>query len=83
MKKLLLFFLLVFPAFTFLASQETPKEKLKIFVESHWIDFNYIRNNTTFVDFVNDPKVCDVHIIITRQSTGGGGFHYSFEYYGI
>jgi len=83
MKKLLLFFLFVLPAFTFLASQEAPKEKLKIFVESNWIDYNYIRNSTTFVDFVNDPKVCDVHIIVSRQSTGGGGFHYSFEYYGI
>jgi len=63
-----------------LQSQEVFKQKLKVFVEGNVIDFNYMRNNTPFVNFVNDPKSSDVHIIITKQKTGGGGFLFTLEY---
>lgn len=83
MKKLILYIFLVVPSILSLFSQEKFQERLKIFVEGTQLDFNYIRNNTPFVDFVNDPKVCDIHIIAQRQFTGGGGIRYSFEYNSI
>lgn len=57
--------------------------RLKVFVEGSVPDFNYVRNNTLFVDFVNDSKSCDVHLIISRQETGGGGRLFTLDYSGI
>lgn len=54
---------------------------LKVFLEGKVVDFDYIRRNVNFVDFVNDPKGADVHIIITSNSTGGGGTNYILNYY--
>lgn len=55
--------------------------RLKLFLEGTGIDFNYIRRNIDFVDFVNDPKATDVHVIITRSQTGGGGHNYILNFY--
>ncbi len=63
-------------------SQTTEQQKLSVFVEGRGIDFNYIRNNIDFVDFLNDSKSADVHVIISRKSTGGGGTEYTLSYYG-
>lgn len=54
---------------------------LKVFLEGNVVDFNYIRRNINFVDFVNDPKTSDVHIIVTSNRTGGGGTNYILNYY--
>lgn len=79
-KNINLSFFLIFIVCTGLQSQGTSKEKLKIFVEGKVIDFNYMRKNTPFVDFVNNPDASEVHVIITRQNTGGGGFLFILEY---
>jgi hypothetical protein len=71
------------PAQMDMIAQEYSTEKIKVFVEGDIVDFNYMRNNTPFVDFVNDPKVCDVHAIITKQSTGGNGSQFSIKYYAL
>lgn len=63
-----------------LFAQNSQQEKLKIYVDGWVVDFNYIRNTTPFVDFVNDSKACDVHIIVTQQNTGGGGERFTLEY---
>lgn len=55
--------------------------KLKVFFEGRNIDFDYIRRNINFVDFVNDPKASDVHVIVTRNSTGGGGTNYILNFF--
>ena len=77
-KNVNLSFFLIFTICAGLQSQEISNEKLKVFIEGKIINFDYIRQNTTFVDFVNDPKVSDIHIIIFRQSTGSGGFTFDF-----
>ena len=63
-------------------AQNQEPQKLTVFVEGRGIDFNYIRNNIKFVDFVNDSKIADLHVIISRKSTGGGGTEYTLSYYG-
>lgn len=63
-------------------AQTTPNQKLSVFIEGRTVDFNYIRNNIKFVDFVNDSKIADVHVIFSRKSTGGGGSEYTLSYYG-
>jgi hypothetical protein len=54
---------------------------LKVFFEGQNIDFDYIRRNINFVDFVNDPKGSDVHIIVTKNRTGSGGTNYILNFY--
>ena len=75
-------FIILFAQFLWFSvyCQSQTTEKLKIFIEGNTFDFNYIRNNTSFVDFVNDPKVSDVHIISTKQPTGGGGQQFTLNY---
>ena len=63
-------------------AQESPTPRLKVFAEGNTADFNYLRNNTPYVDFVNDSKVCDVHLIISTQATGGGGTIFTLDYSG-
>ncbi len=55
--------------------------RLKVFIEGNNVDFDYIRRNVRFVDFVNAPKGSDVHVIVTRNRTGGGGINYILNFY--
>lgn len=64
--------------------EQTPGiNKLKLFIEGDEIEgdddleFNYLRESIDFADFVNDPKMSDVHIIVIKEITGSGGFKYS------
>jgi hypothetical protein len=45
-------------------------------------DLDYIRTEITFVNYVRDPQSADVHILVTRQSTGSGGREYTLSYMG-
>ncbi len=61
-------------------SYDKLKNKPKIFIEGVRLDFDYMRRNMRFVDFVNEPTVSDVHIIITQRINGGGGKVYSLMF---
>ena len=54
---------------------------LKVYIEGGGIDYDYIRRNIDFVDFVNDPKAADVHVILTSNPTGSGGRNYILNFY--
>lgn len=54
--------------------------KLKIYVEGIRLDMDYLLKNMRYVDFVNDPAVADVHIIINSRVSGSGGNVYSLMY---
>jgi len=56
------------------------ERKPKVFVEGIRLDFDYMRRQMKFVDFVYDPADSDVHIIISHQINGGGGSVYSIMY---
>lgn len=95
MKKIVLLFLIILPLGKMMAADmntesnikilkiNTPDkkaEKLKVFIEGIWLDFDFMRRNMNFVDFVNDPAVADVHIIISNRISGSGGQVYSLMY---
>jgi len=46
------------------------------------VDYDYIRNEITFVNYVRDRKEADVHILITTQRTGSGGMEYTIAFIG-
>jgi hypothetical protein len=58
---------------------------LRLFVDctNAYCDTEYIRTEITFVDHVRDRRDADVHVLVTSQTTGGGGNEYSFAFIGI
>jgi hypothetical protein len=46
-------------------------------------DFNYIKTEITFVNYVLDRQAADVQIIVTRQQTGSGGNEYTMAFMGL
>ena len=46
-------------------------------------DFNYIKTEITFVNYVLDRQSADIQIIVTRQQTGSGGNEYTLAFLGL
>lgn len=45
-------------------------------------DFDHFRFEITWVNWVRDREDADVHLLVTAQRTGGGGWHYTLDYLG-
>jgi hypothetical protein len=43
---------------------------------------NHIRREIPFVNYVIDRKEADVHVLVTRQTTGGGGLEFTAAFLG-
>ncbi len=67
------------------AQASTPAQTgvLRVFLDCDYCDETFIRSEITFVDYVRDRTVADVHILATRQSTGGGGSEFTFKFIGL
>lgn len=46
-------------------------------------DIDFIRTEITFVNYVRDRENADVHILVTRESTGSGGREYVLDFIGL
>jgi hypothetical protein len=53
-----------------------------VFIDCGFCDENYIRTEISFVNYVRDRLLADVHILITTQPTGGGGREYTLTFIG-
>ena len=67
------------------SSQEEPSrnDALRVFLDCSSCDENYIRTEITFVNYVRDRLLADVHVLITTQETGGGGTEYTLKFIGL
>ena len=45
-------------------------------------DEDYLRTEITYVNWVRDRAVADVHLLVTTQSTGGSGLEYTLAFIG-
>ncbi len=56
-----------------------------VFLDCHapYCDFDHFRREITFVNWMRDRRDADVHVLITFQSTGGGGFAYTLAFIGL
>ena len=45
-------------------------------------DMDYLRTQVAFVDHVRDPATAQVHVLVTGQSTGGGGDEFTLTFLG-
>jgi len=63
--------------------EELKKSAPKVFFDCDSCDIDFIRTEITFVNYVWDRQEADVHILITTQSTGGGGREYTIAFIGL
>ena len=56
---------------------------LRIFLDCYECDTDYIRREVTFVDYVRERAVADIHVLVTTQDTGGGGQSWTLKYIGL
>ncbi|MFO7767571.1 MAG: hypothetical protein R6W82_01210 [bacterium] len=65
------------------AGEEVP-ETVKVFLDCkiRGCDFDYVRTEVKFVDWVRDRWDADVYVLLTSQSAGGGGQAYTFDFLG-
>ena len=66
------------------AQEESSRpDALRVFLDCASCDENYIRTEITFVNYVRDRTLADVHVLITTQATGGGGTEYTLKFIGL
>jgi hypothetical protein len=56
---------------------------LRIFLDCYECDTEYLRRAVTFVDYVRDRGVADLHVLVTTQTTGAGGSAWTVKFIGL
>lgn len=64
------------------AVDELKKTALKVFLDCDYCDVEYIKTEITFVNYVRDRLEAQVHVLISTQTTGGGGREYTLAFIG-
>jgi hypothetical protein len=72
------------------APQVVPQDELRSVAPNVYLDcdrrtcdFDYIKTEITFVNYVLDRQSADVQIIVTREPTGSGGNEYTLAFMGL
>ena len=65
-------------------AQATAARAFSIYLDcsDFYCEPDFYRTDIAFVDHVRERTAADVHILITRQGTGGGGSTYTLAFYG-
>jgi len=53
-----------------------------IYLDCRRCDYDFLRTNITFVNYVRDPELADIHVFVTDEETGGGSREYQFTFIG-
>jgi hypothetical protein len=56
---------------------------VKVFLDGRNLQWDYIRSEIPYLNYVRDRRDADVHILITTQPTGSGGSDYSMAFIGL
>jgi hypothetical protein len=67
------------------AGQEPPADaKLRVFIDcSYYCDMDYMRTELNWVEYMRDRADAQVHVLVVRETTGGGGSRYTLEFIGL
>jgi hypothetical protein len=57
-------------------------QRLAIFLDCGFCNETFIRQEMTWVDYVRDREVADVHVLVTQEGTGAGGRARTFDLIG-
>lgn len=60
----------------------SPLQAPFVYIDCEDCDYDYIRTEITFVNYVRDPEQADIHIFVTDERTAGGGREYQFSFIG-
>jgi hypothetical protein len=71
------------PAASQLVGETAIPERLSLFLDCGFCDETFIRQEMTYVDYVRDREVADVHVLVTQQDTGAGGDAQTFDLIGL
>lgn len=79
-----LFLSAILPGTVLATRYSVPKrpKTVDIYIDCHRCDFDYIRSEIMWVNYVIDPKNADVYVMISRQRTGSGGREYTISLIG-
>jgi len=53
-----------------------------VYIDCRDCDYNFIRTELSFVNYVRDPEMADIHVFVTEEGTAGGGREYQFSFIG-
>ena len=60
-----------------------PGAQLRVYLDCQYeCDFDFLRTNVAFVDWVRDRASSDIHLLVTTQTTGGGGWNWTLKFIG-
>lgn len=59
------------------------KKALKVFIDCHRCDMDYIREQIPYVNYVRDVREAELYLLVTTQSTGSGGREYTLFFQGL
>lgn len=59
-----------------------PPPPLKVFLDCYECDTDYLRREIKWIDYVREPAVAELHVLVTTQSTGGGGSSWNVKFIG-
>lgn len=66
------------------AAPAAAQDTLKVFLDcGDNCDFDFLRQEITYLDYVRDRKDADIHVLVTTQNTGTGGREYAIQYIGL
>lgn len=80
MKNLLILSILLFSLQT--KAQTAEREKLKVYIDCDWCDVTFIKQEFTYISYVRDRLLSDVHVMLLNQNTGSGGDLYTILFFG-
>ncbi|MGQ0562814.1 MAG: hypothetical protein ACT443_13180 [Gemmatimonadota bacterium] len=79
--------LAAFVIFTWSASaqaQQPPADALRVFLDCSWYcDDAFVRTEINYVNWVRDRADAQVHVIVSRLATGGGGSQFTLTFTGL
>ncbi len=81
-KLLLLFFISIFFSYSHKSQSTLNDDKLKVFIDCNYCDISFIKQEITYLTYVRDRLLADVHIQLMDQNSGSGGELYTFYFYG-
>ncbi|CAN5754822.1 hypothetical protein BH23GEM10_BH23GEM10_01370 [soil metagenome] len=65
------------------ASAQAGPDRLRVFLDCMYCDMDFLRTELTWVDYMRDRADADVHVLTSRQTTGGGGGEFTLEFIGL
>src|SRR5688500_13642646 len=65
------------------AQGAAPASQLRVFLDCQYeCDFDFLREKVAFADWVRDRQSSDIHLLVTTQTTGGGGWSWTLKFIG-